>query len=335
MARGTRMHRVGDVQHVMSHAVQFLDLFKSALDYAFFLDVLNEYLPKYQCHCYGFAFMPNHYHLILRPSGDKDHFSNMMKCINMKLAMYVNARDDRKGPVFWDRFKSIPTRDLSYIDNLIMYVHANPVKGGVVPDLGVLANYRWCSHSYLFQNNPYHWLKTDYMKSRLGLEDGKPAEYIAGLSMKCYESFDPWYYDEERERPMPGIPKHARSEESAWVMSNILRVEKERIFQIRLHKRSNILMRLLHEAKRTFDVEDIWGKYRSAKTVAAFNVFSYWAVRIAGYSGVLVARMFGCHPNTVLRAARRGVTDAAGLPFPIDLSFDETSNDCALVDRLE
>lgn len=323
MARMPRMHEIGDVHHVMSHAVDQLRLFQSPVDYYFFLDVLNEYLISYDCHCYGFALMPNHYHLIVRPSGDKEHFSRMMQSINTKLAMYVNAKNERKGPVFWDRFKSIPTRDLDYLRNLIMYLHVNPVKAGLVSGLSDLANYRWCSHSLLFEeNNPYPWLKTDFMKCQLGFDSGSPIGYLSGLSHRCGESFDPWYYDRKRKRPMPAVPEHARSEESSWVISKLLEVEKERIFKIRLHRQPKVLWRLLNSAKEHFGVEAISGKHRSSENRTAFQVFVYWAVDRAGYSGTLIARLLGCHPTTVLKAVPRGKLHAEKIPFPVEIDTD-------------
>lgn len=69
-----------------------------------------------------------------------------------------------------------------------------------------------------------------------------------------------------------------------------------------------------------FSVESIYSKYCSGTTRTGFNVFSYWAVVLAGFSGVLIARMIGSHPNAVLRTAGIGKTDSAGVPFPI--SFD-------------
>lgn len=320
MARQARIHEVGDIHHTMSHGLDSLKLFESDVDYSFFLEVLDEYLTEYECHCYGFALMPNHYHLLLRPSGDKNHFSNMMRCINGKLAKYVNKKNDRKGPVFWGRYKSIPTRKMDYVRNLMVYIHANPLKAGLVSNPDALADYRWCSHSYLFQKqSPYTWLKTDYMKSQLGLEDGAMIGYLAGLSQRCSEPFNPWCRDEERERSLPALPEHARGKEAAWVASKIRDVEKARIFRVRLQKQPNILCRLIDGAKEHFGVQQIWERGGSRATRSAFNVFAHWAVGLGGYSKVLVSRMIGCDPNTVSRAVQKGKVEAAGVPFPIAL----------------
>jgi hypothetical protein len=157
------------------------------------------------------------------------------------------------------------------------------------------------------------------MKSQLGLADGVVVGYLSGLSERCSEPFNPWNRDEERERSLPALPENTCSKEAAWVASKIREVEKARIFRIRLQKEPNVLCRLINGAKEHFGVEQIWEK-RCSKTIrAAFEAFSYWAVGLAGYSGVLVSRMIGCDPNTVLRAAKRGKIEAAGVPFPITI----------------
>jgi hypothetical protein len=206
------------------------------------------------------------------------------------------------------------------VQNLILYVHANPMKAKLVSGFEALADYRWCSHSYLFRGQcPYPWLKIDYMRSQLGLDDGALMGYFAGLSHRCREPFNPWCRDEERERTIPALPEHARSKEAAWVASKIQDVEKARIFRIRLQKKPNLLCRLIDGAREHFGVKQIWESRCSKSTRTAFNVFAHWAVGLAGYSRVLVARMIGCDPNTVSRAVQRGKFEAAGVPFPIPL----------------
>ena len=107
--------------------------------------------------------MSNHYHLILRPSDNR--FSTMMQGINDAFARYINRTRNRRGYVFFDRFKSVPTRDQHYISQLLLYIHANPLRANIVKSTSELSKYRWSSHhSYCTgATNQFPWLNTTYI----------------------------------------------------------------------------------------------------------------------------------------------------------------------------
>ena len=136
MSRKPRMHKTGDVHHVMAHGIDSLKLFYTDDHRRYFLSLMDKHFTENKCHCYGFALMDNHYHMILRPSGN--NFSDMMRNINSAYASWLNKQLQRNGYVFRNRFKSIPTRDQNYIRNLIMYVHANPLRAGNVLSINEL-----------------------------------------------------------------------------------------------------------------------------------------------------------------------------------------------------
>jgi hypothetical protein len=54
-----------------------------------------------------------------------------------------------RGYLFQDRFKSIVTQDHLYIEELVRYVHLNPVRAGICSNLDSLLEYPWCGHSVL------------------------------------------------------------------------------------------------------------------------------------------------------------------------------------------
>ncbi len=320
MARQPRMHAPGDIHHVMSHSIDSVELFSSPADRYFFLEILDKYFRLFDCHCYGFAIMTNHYHLIVRPSGDKDHFSRMMQCINGTLAEYVNNKLGRRGSVYWDRFKSIPTREADYVGRLILYVHANPLKSGVVSDIGGLADYRWTSHALLFEKNIAHrypWLKTDYMRERLGISGTSCSSYLAKLAQYETSTFDPWHYDEQRGKAVPLMPKHMSSDEHKWVTAIVEKAEKERAFRIQLQKQPDLLRTLQKWVCDRFGLQKIYKKKLGGEERIAFQIFSYWTIVVTGYPGTLIARILGCHPSTALRAARIGRSFAPDFPFPL------------------
>jgi len=164
MSRKPRMHETGDIHHVMSHGIDSLNLFENEQDCQTFLAILEKNFLQFECHCYGFVFMKSHYHLLIRPSGE--NLSKMMRIINNTYARYINKSRNRRGYVFFDRFKSIPTRDLNYVKNLILYIHANPIRANIVSSTKELDSYSWSSHNLLKEDtSSCSWFKRDYILS--------------------------------------------------------------------------------------------------------------------------------------------------------------------------
>jgi hypothetical protein len=64
-------------------------------------------------------------------------------------AGWFNRRHDRVGHLFQDRFGSRLATDDADIVTLIRYVHANPLRAGLVASIHRLAEYPWCGHGAL------------------------------------------------------------------------------------------------------------------------------------------------------------------------------------------
>ncbi len=252
--------------------------------------------------------------------GDKRTFQQHDEFINGKLAKYINKKHHRRGSVFWDRFKSIPVRSRTYLRNLILYVHANPLKAGIVSDLDALLEYPWTSHADLLGvNREYSWLRTEYMMLELGISEYGCIGYLAGLSQYRSEEFDPWENLSDLAFTEPTPPDHASDTEREWIRAKILEIERERSFRIRLQKQPDLMPKLYSEALNHFIVQYIPRYNRSGNESKALRLFAFWAVCVAGYTGALVAKIVGLSPNTVLRAARKGKEVAEIIPFPFEI----------------
>ena len=74
---------------------------------------------------YAWVLMSNHYHLLLRSSDEP--IGTMMRRLNSRYARYFSKKYNRRGYLFQDRYKSIATQDQNYIEELVRYIHLNPV----------------------------------------------------------------------------------------------------------------------------------------------------------------------------------------------------------------
>ncbi|HEX2957177.1 MAG TPA: transposase [Chitinispirillaceae bacterium] len=122
-------------------------LFNDDEDRSVFLSLFGKYLDLVDYRCYAWALMSNHYHLVVRTS-DQDLWG-LMKPLNTSYARYHKKKHKRDGPPFRDRYKSIVTQDQNYIEELVRYVHLNPIRAGVCKDLDALDSYPWSGHSVL------------------------------------------------------------------------------------------------------------------------------------------------------------------------------------------
>ncbi len=74
--------------------------------------------------CY--AVMPDHYHLLLHERVENGISRFIHKC-NVSVAKYINIKNNRRGPLFENRFnaKRVSTND--YLLHLSLYIHLNPL----------------------------------------------------------------------------------------------------------------------------------------------------------------------------------------------------------------
>jgi putative transposase len=75
----------------------------------------------------AYCLMPNHFHLLLTQSEDKN-ISNFMQKLSTSYSMYFNKKYNRTGGLFEGKFKSQYVNEDRYLKYLFSYIHLNPVK---------------------------------------------------------------------------------------------------------------------------------------------------------------------------------------------------------------
>jgi putative transposase len=79
-----------------------------------------------------------------------------------------NRRHKRGGHLFQNRYKSIVAEEEPYLLELVRYIHLNPLRAKVVPDLRQLARYPWTGHSALLGSAPRSWQDAQTILTQLG-----------------------------------------------------------------------------------------------------------------------------------------------------------------------
>ncbi len=168
MPRRPRLFVPGCLPHIMAPGIDGMEILRDDHDRLQFLTFFEKYSTEATVRCYAWALMPNHFHLFVRNS-DRP-LSALMKPLNSRHAGYFNRKAKRRGCLFQDRFKSIATQGQLYLEEMIRYVHLNPVREGIRRDINALDTYPWCGHAALTGTRSNRFQDTASVLRRLGKE---------------------------------------------------------------------------------------------------------------------------------------------------------------------
>jgi len=296
MPRKARITVVGAVHHIMSRGIDGAPIFRNDADRTVFIDILRNQLIKSGYLLYAWALMPNHYHLVMRRS--EYPLATCMRCINGGYAQYFRKRSSTRGYLFQDRFKSIVTQDQDYIEELVRYVHLNPIRAKICPSLDVLDDYPWCGHSVLMGRQKRSFQNTTDVLRRFGptLQSQRKA-YRAFLEQGLSNT-----------KGILSIIQNANNERedrhstSCWVIGNRDFVQKamaeQEIQRIRLaqHAREGVDIQEIAgriAAAMKIDIAQLHNKGRNSAGSAARKLCAYSAHRHYGISVRTIADYFG------------------------------------------
>ena len=142
----------------MGRGIAGVKLFQAEVDCEEFLSRLADLCQGGHVQVYAWALMPNHFHLLLR-TGQQALAASMRKLLT-GFAVNFNRRHKRYGHLFQNRYRSIICEEDPYLLELTRYIHLNPLRAGLVPDLAALRNYPWTGHAVLMGRKPREWQDT-------------------------------------------------------------------------------------------------------------------------------------------------------------------------------
>lgn len=183
MPRQARIDVPGLAYHVMSRGIERREIFVDDEDRAAFMERISACLKRSGAKCLAWCLMPNHFHmLVLRGGGP---LSEMMHRAMTGYARNFNARHDRVGHVFQNRYKSIVCSLESYLLEVVPYIHLNPLRAGLVEGLGGLESYAWCGHAAVVSGRRDGVLDRDELLGHFGGDEAGAVEaYLGALSEK-------------------------------------------------------------------------------------------------------------------------------------------------------
>ncbi|QDV47326.1 Transposase IS200 like protein [Stieleria neptunia] len=133
MSRAPRADEAGGLYHALNRGNLRAPIFHKDADYVAFEKLLGEGLERYQVQLFAYQLMPNHYHLVLRPSVDGE-MSRFMKWIGGTHTMRYHAHygSGGTGHIYQQRFKSFPIQDDDHFLTVCRYVERNARRAKIV-----------------------------------------------------------------------------------------------------------------------------------------------------------------------------------------------------------
>jgi putative transposase len=310
MPRKARIDHAGLTHHIMARTFNDLALFRDSADRSFYLSCVSRRIAETGFICYAWVLMDTHVHLLIRTT--ELPLWHLMKPLNSDYAHYYNQKYSRRGPLFSDRFKSIATQDQGYLEQLIRYIHLNPLRAGVCKTMSHLDRYPWSGHRAIMENGPNGFQEIGQVLQRFGsspLEARKKyREFIeAGITAK--DDFVPSVR-------ASNASKQGKDKRDYWVIGDadfqkkILEEDAlHRLTLARYQKEWISLAEVLAATARKTDIAENLILRRSKRTPhsEARMIFCYLA-RELGFPTRETGNFLGIQQAAVSNAARQGAT---------------------------
>ena len=131
MPRIARIIGVGYPHHIVQRGNNREKVFLDRGDYERYLSFLSKYSAEKEAPVLAYCLMPNHIHLLVRPSGE-EALPKMMQGITLCYSKYFNGENGRTGRLWECRYHSTVVDGDSYLWSVSKYIENNPVRAGMV-----------------------------------------------------------------------------------------------------------------------------------------------------------------------------------------------------------
>jgi len=164
--RQARLDALGTLHHVIIRGIEQRQIVDDDKDRRNFVNRMGTLALETDTAINAWALMTNHVHILLRsgPVG----LSKYMKRLLTGYAIFYNRRHRRHGHLFQNRYKSIVVEEDSYFQELVRYIHLNPLRVGIVDSITKLDRYRWCGHSAILGRVQNDWQDKEYVLKWFG-----------------------------------------------------------------------------------------------------------------------------------------------------------------------
>jgi putative transposase len=132
MPRAPQILVEGGLYHVYNRFARGEEIFADPEEAIEFLDLLRDLKQRDDLQIFAWSLLSNHYHLAVRTSAVP--ISRTMRTLQGGFSKAFNRRWGRTGPLWQSRYQARLVDSQRSFDQLVLYVHMNPVRAGLVED---------------------------------------------------------------------------------------------------------------------------------------------------------------------------------------------------------
>ena len=142
MPRPLRPIDDGLIYHVINRGNNRQDVFHKPEDFQAFLQALSDLKARKPFALYGYCLLSNHFHLLLRPTGEAS-ISRIVQSLLVSHTQRYHKHYRSGGHVWQGRFKSPVIQNDEHLLTVLRYIEANPLRANLVTRA---EKYPWSSY---------------------------------------------------------------------------------------------------------------------------------------------------------------------------------------------
>ena len=321
MPRKARIDAPGAFHHIICRGIERRKIFYDNTDRDNFLERFGSILIETSTPCYGWALLPNHFHLLLRTGNAS--ISIVMRRLLTGYAVSFNRRHRRHGHLFQNRFKSILCQENVYLKQLVRYIHLNPLRAKTVGQLSDLIKYPYCGHSAIMGAVKRDFQHVEYVLGlfgekvaaarrsyhqfvKKGIDQGRQPQLVGGGLLR---SSGGWSVLRSLSQAQVHVKGDERILGDSDFVEEVLAKQQEQLERhYWLRSQGYNLDRVLKKVSEVFNIKptEIRKPGNQPLRVKARSLVCFWAVRELRMSGTKVGKFLKLTQSSVSRAVRRG-----------------------------
>jgi len=120
--------------HIYNRGAHGELIFREDENYYYVIDRMKKYIKDFDLTVIAYCLMPNHYHMLVRQNSEHRAGLLPQRVFNSYTKAY-NIRYSHSDTLFEGPYKAAQVTQESHLRHLCRYIHANPVKDGLVDNL--------------------------------------------------------------------------------------------------------------------------------------------------------------------------------------------------------
>ena len=163
MARKPRIHFSGAVYHVLLRGLDDKTIFRTVGDRRAWEALVEEGCERFGHTVHAFCWMKDHVQMAIEVADAP--LSKIMQNLSFRYTRHFNKQHGEEGPLFHGRYKAILIDPDEYLDDLVRFIHNNPVRNGTAKSA---ADHKWSSHAAYLGDDARAWVTTGTVLAHFG-----------------------------------------------------------------------------------------------------------------------------------------------------------------------